>query len=362
MASKPTNAQEANDDNRILEGVETGEELSPALAALYDELQIADGAARSKVFIYLQNSDNEFERVFEGKPEEYNLMQTARKFGSGAYRVTLYGPNAIGRGSVRGSELFRIRFDPEEEARIKAKNQAPVATAQQAQPDMEAMMMRVVSMMPRQPDIVETLLRIAPVITPLITALKGNPVPPAALIPPKSAVDRLTEAVTVATLGKQLRDVLDDGVTGGGDDDVIKTGMAVFDRLRDMQAGRPSDPVQRALEPEAPAQQPRPPVTIEQQPVNLEIEEMNIQIAAIRLAARMGKDHREAAEKIYDNAPDMIVNALCAPDWLAGLRAVIPDCDAQIGWYTSVRDELVKIAQEENKLTPAKTKGKRKPK
>lgn len=347
MVSKANQTPEPNDDNRILDGVETGEELSPALAALYDELGISDGAARSKVFIYLQNAEGEFERVCECKPEEYNLMQTARKFGSGAYKVTLYGPNNTGRGSVRGSELFRIRFDPDEEARIRAKHAAPVATTQAMQQP-QLSIADIVAALPRPPDMIETIIRLVPVITPMIAALKSPPAVAAVAPVEKSAIDKLTETLTLATISNQLRDVLGANGGDGGDSDLVTTGLRLVENFRDMSQGKSTDPVKQVLQGNQ-QQQRAQAVPINQSLSELENEEMNIQLAAIRIAARMNKDVNATAEKIIADAPAMIINAMCADDWLTGLRVVIPDCDAQIAWYTAVRERIVVLTKQKGK-------------
>lgn len=114
-------------DAELLDEVFDARALNPALEALYGELGIGPDGQDTTVFVSYFLPDGKEARVWDGAPDDYNLMDTARKHGSGDYRVKLYGRVESGhKVPITGAnKVFSIRLTAEEDARIKHARENP---------------------------------------------------------------------------------------------------------------------------------------------------------------------------------------------------------------------------------------------
>lgn len=94
-------------------------DLNPALEKLYSEMGV-EGEGQSNVYISKVMQDGREAKIWNGQPADYDLMATARKFGSGDYRVKVYVQHESGRFVMRGNTVFPVMLEAGEDARIEA--------------------------------------------------------------------------------------------------------------------------------------------------------------------------------------------------------------------------------------------------
>lgn len=118
----------------LLDEVLDGEGLNPALESIYGEMGIGPDGQDATVYISKALADGREARVWQGDPSDYDLMEVAKKHGSGDYRVKVYiriksGQRVPAPGANR---VFPIQLTPDEDARVKAARENPASLLPQA--------------------------------------------------------------------------------------------------------------------------------------------------------------------------------------------------------------------------------------
>lgn len=113
----------------------SAETLNPALESLYAEMGITEGG-EATVHISMLDADGRGgeANIWRGDPDNYDLEQIARKFGSGQYRVKVYVRIASGHKVQKGNKVFIWKLSPEDEAKRLApppSTQAPSVSPEQ---------------------------------------------------------------------------------------------------------------------------------------------------------------------------------------------------------------------------------------
>ena len=121
--------------NELFSGDPESEETNPALESLFMEMGIEPTGEEIKVFVYQVDPANKLAeaQVWRGDPENYNLDEIGRTFGTGNYRVRIYG-KANGKSTVIANKVFGIKLSPADEAKRLAPLNVP---AQQAAPPVD---------------------------------------------------------------------------------------------------------------------------------------------------------------------------------------------------------------------------------
>lgn len=126
MAKPKATQQDQPQQSVQLEEIYEAEALNPALEALYAEMGIT-GEVQAKVYISKLQKEGKEARVWEGSPDDYDLMAIAKQFGSGEYRVKIYVPSERGNPVIRGNNVFAIMLPPGEDAAIEARRSGQIA-------------------------------------------------------------------------------------------------------------------------------------------------------------------------------------------------------------------------------------------
>lgn len=146
------------------------ESLNPALETLFAEMGVTDGGDATVHVTKLDaNGRGSEAQIWKGDPDQYDLEQLARKFGSGEYRVKVYVRIPTGQKVMKANKVFSWLLSPEDEARRLNPTQpqhaaqpvdisrqiaeavaaavAPLMAARQPQPDPMAMMSSLAGIM-----------------------------------------------------------------------------------------------------------------------------------------------------------------------------------------------------------------------
>lgn len=332
MAGKQgkTGKQEAADVTPLdLTDVYDFNALNPALAKLYSEMGIDENEGQARVYVMkVMNDSGKEARVWEGPPEEYNLMATAKRHGSGDYIVRVHGPHESGRMVLRGKSDFAIQLDPVEDARIKLQREGAIAAAPQNSMTPEAMAALVVSAVkaaiPAQ--------AAGPSIAEIIALAK-------AMQPAQPAVNPMEMLKAFAGIAREVQD--DDPRPRGGSNGfdlmtkVVDKFAPLFERV--LQAGAAGGVINPALA--APGAQggelAAPP----------ENEDMSIRLRmGLAFLIERAKENRDAAgyaNMVIDTIGEEQAQALLDdPHWFAKLQAVHPDVGSHEAFFRELFSEI----------------------
>lgn len=131
-ATPPTEEETLQAATQILalhDDVFSAETLNPALESLYAELGMGDGGEATVHVSKLDADGRGVEaQIWKGDPDNYDLEQLAKKFGSGQYRVKVYVRIPTGQKVCKGNKVFAWMLSPEDEAK-RMQVQNPQATA-----------------------------------------------------------------------------------------------------------------------------------------------------------------------------------------------------------------------------------------
>lgn len=116
QAFVPSEDQITEAQSLLQEDSFNGESINPALETLYAELGMTDNA-EATVHVTLLNADNTGKEanIWRGNPEDYDLEQLAKQFGSGDYRVKIYVRAANGSKPLRANKVFSWKLSPKDE-------------------------------------------------------------------------------------------------------------------------------------------------------------------------------------------------------------------------------------------------------
>lgn len=137
MAKKP--AATAPEPEEI-EIIESGAQISDALARLYAEHGIADIEAKAHVY-FINAETGADEKIWSGPPDDYDLDTLAKKHGSGQYRLMVYVKTDAGNFGRKINTIQSYRLSAEEESRLRAIRKGdivPTSAAPNAQPAITA--------------------------------------------------------------------------------------------------------------------------------------------------------------------------------------------------------------------------------
>ena len=337
-----------------LTGLETGDELHPALQRLYAEMG-TDEFGKIKVYIYKLNAETGKEpRVWEGPPGDYDLMSVAKRFGSGDYRVKVYVPHESGRIVVGANTIFPILLDPAEDAKIVALREGKDATqlggvvAPIAQPAItpESLAIAIASAlkaaMPAPVDPFAQLDKVAGILQKIM--------PPAQAAQPagNSFMDTLKATQALMELTNGMRSPIDAegrvdtkgvAITRGID---LLTKM--FERsLEQNQSAKPAVPAKQIVAPQSGEGEPATPEApqLNQEQIE-ELEMLKLQIRMVNRQAKVGADVEKLAEEYYDELPQDIFDLIVfEPNWFAILCQNVPECAEYKDWYEKMRTAII---------------------
>lgn len=328
--------------------------LSPHLARLQAELGVDGDGAAFKVHVSRITAEGKDARVWDGPPEDYDLMHIARQYGgSGDYRVKLYGPHETGRTVIRANEIMTVLLSPEEDRALHERRnpqlpqnngfdlQAMVAAITQANTAMLAPLLARPTANPlddlaKLAEVVKTMMP-APV-TPVVAT--GNSF--AEMLANFRALKELT-APAAAETGDTGSYALNKGV------DVIASMMAEHTKNR--------------ATPQLAAPVPVVNTAVAELHTSEENEEMQLQakLLAFRLRALNTKAvakavARDEAESIYEDLPDDVLHMLQQdPRWFKFLCQLVPECAPQREWFELLRIRIVEMGLEDGVLSPGLT-------
>lgn len=351
-------AKKAQEPQQVAEGIDiselmTGDELNPALAQIYSELG-GDGEKRVTVYVYLLNDTSGKEaRVWQGPPDDYDLMALAKRFGSGDYRVKIYAPTERGNPGVRANQVIPILLDPADDARIVAMRRGDIPLVAgvppvQSSSDMARMIAEAVrAAMPVQvaaPDPLAMMDRLASVMQKIIPQTA-----------PAAHADGFKETLSniggLMSLVKQLSGGDDSPRDRGGRVDkegfLLTKGAAIVERLFEKHLSENPKPPSTDQSVSEPDQQPQ--LTPEQ---IAEIEEMRLALMYVLRKAKAGNAPEEVADLIYDDVPDeLFVELYNNPQWFETLCANEPGFIPFKDWCIKLRAKLLEFAAEDKLLT-----------
>lgn len=326
-----------------------------------------------KVQIWKLETGEPEARVWEGPPEDYDLMRTAREFGSGDYRVKLRAPvNPDGTGQIvnKGSRVDRIKLTYAEEQVITARGNAqsqpqalaapPVDIAGQVAATINPILQEIARALAARPDPFEMLLKAKELFAP--PPVTAAPVAPVA---ERSGSDLLQAAMAkrIETMGVfELAEKMGLGSFGGSDGEEgdisvgSLTGLA-SQFLKTIQAKQSEKPQ---------------PVTIENPPQQTEPEDDMMALIMVERAAKKNADADEWAETLAQfaetsvevgNGQSVTLDAvIVASNWFEVLTAKKPSLAAYKPWLSTVRDKYIALTADDRaaaqNLTPSKDKGK----
>jgi hypothetical protein len=333
-----------------LTGLETGEELNPALEVIYAEMG-QEGREKIKVYIYkfIEESGKDA-RVWEGTPGDYDLMSVARRFGSGDYRVKLYVPHSSGRIVIRGNQVFPILLDAMEDAKILAARTntpvpAQVAPMQQQQLTPEAIAVAVAqaikAAMPVQVDAFAQMDKMASIFSKM---MPQQPVAPASggfkeTLDAARALMEISKGFVPPVDAEGRTDVKGAALVRG-----IDLLSKMFEKGIEQARTNPSPAI--AKTPDAVASLPNvsqpettPELTAEEQE---ELEMLRLQIKLVNRQAKNSADVAKLAEDYYEDLPDAVFDLIVLePNWFAVLCANVPECAEHKEWYEKMRGAII---------------------
>jgi hypothetical protein len=332
-----------------LTGLETAEELNPALEAIYAEMG-TDKFGKIKLYIYKIIAETGKEaRVWEGVPGDYDLMSVAKRFGSSDYRVKLYVPHSSGRIVVGANTVFTILLDPAEDARIVQMREGMPMLPQQAQQSMTPEQIAVIvvqavkAAMPAPVDSLAQMDRLAGVMQKLLpdrqpAAPQGN-----------SFTEILGAAKSLLELTRGM------GTPVDGEGNVDTKGLAIargvdlltkmFEKSIQSAGANPGAVVPKSNGGTLPAQvaqqaaQGEIQLTAEQ---TEELEMLRLQLKMVNRKAAENVDPVELTASYYEDLPDAIFDTVVFnPKWFEVLCSNVPECEQHAEWYARLRAAII---------------------
>lgn len=358
-----------DEGNTVTEGHEflsddtyTGVELSAALSALDAEMGV-EGIGQVKCYIYKALPDGREARIWDGTPEDYNLMTVAKRFGSGDYHVKVYSPGPNGRYSLRARKVYPIVLDPGEDQRIEAERKGVIAQATQ-QPAItpetiavavaQALKAAGIGAAPAPAQSLGALKEMADLVKTMMPLMQPAPAAP--------AVNPMDTMKTMVEMMRAMKEDEDEPPRGSA------TGMDVLFKLVEKaapflekitagvtQAGSGAPGVQMLPAPlmsgaeknvaagaVQPAAQPDQPAG--EDDVNIKLK---MGLGFLCMQAEADNDPATYAAMVVDNVPPEVLTGFCErPDFVDFLAQYEPKVKQFAPWFTELRDGVkVEIAE-----------------
>lgn len=347
-AAPATEAEQILQDN---DEAFTGADINPALNALYSQMGM-DGEVDATVHVYLIPADGRGPeaRVWQGSPDEYDLADLARQFGSGTYRVKIYVRNPDGFKPLRANKLFAWKLSPADEAKRKAllrrlDDEANGVTTAQSGQELKEMMASMMAGF--QSTMISVIERMQPAQTDPLKTLDGVRAI-AAMFKPEvhkdSFQDTLKSMQGMIALAKDLSPapaiINDDGDVKPGA--LLARGIDAFTKAIDHAKGNPA-PIQ-SNQPEGTQAM----IEIEKEDL---LDALKTQLRIANKLAQVNDNPEDFAELAYDMLPeDSIISLASSPTWFTELCNVDENCKPYESWYAKVREAVIRFAREDGLL------------
>jgi len=329
--------------------------LSPALSRVYTELGIEDtgDAANIVVSFIAEGSKLPEAMIWRGQPEDYDLQQLSRIYGSGAYRVKIYifNPNSEkGNKALRANRVIMVKLPPQEDAAIKRQSEMPTGAniAEQISAAVNMALSRIQPQSAQSPaDMLKMSIEMAKLMIP--------PPPP----PPPNPLEMVRAIVEMQRATNDDREPIDRGANASTNDIII----AMINKFGPLAAGLlgqnlalPNDQSQST--PAQPEQAPmlanhgEPPQST--QPTEQQVTDMNAAAIAklqtgIRFligCAKSGGHAETYADVVLDNVPgESVEELLKLPDPVSFLALQVPEVSEHREWFDKLFKELKDIVE-----------------
>lgn len=356
-----------NDEAIALEDALDFAAISPQLSAIQAEMGDAWDGASWKMHVAKILPDAKEARVWDGPPEDYNLMDIARKFGSGDYRVKMYGPHESGRVVIRGSNVTAVLLSAEEDTRVnesrnpvKVNGGAAFDPLSFAQAVATAVAQAVAPLVAKQSNPLEDLKGLAEVIKTVM------PVQPVAQSTGNTFLEMLNGMKAIQELSRSMNPVVP--VDSEGKADVpgmaLNKGLDLVARLMEKHMeDRPaaiSAPSGNVIE--HPAQNSKSATPENQAATQPEIGEdamfeaqkAKLALEMLNMKATRKANARDEAEEIYEDVPEGILEMLCVePQWFDYVCQIVPECKPNKEWFELLRLRIYEMAVEDGIIDAA---------
>lgn len=340
--------------------IPTQEEEPEMTASDRVALMLNDAALDDRAYlqVYKLNEEKQFafcEKMTPMSFEAGGYDMIRRRFGAGTYQIRLYGTNpGSNRFTIRARENIEIIPVREEALQSHSNGDGNVAAILQAMQEQNRMVLEAIQNRP----VVDPMANFKETLT-LVTLMR-EAFGMSNQAPQKSSISEIVDAIKELKGAKSLID---------GDEDkepsVLQLGSQVLELVTKSQQ---NPPVQAAVQiPSSIAQASRPPVSLQSNPVpemqadqSQEITEEQVFIfqmkqllkSVVEMAVNK-TDPSEAAEMLYENLPDQIINMIDDPKGPELLKQFAPELNAHEEWVKKVHGELVEIIKEEGQESPS---------
>jgi len=336
----------------------SSESLNPALESLYVEMGVGD-SGEATVHVSKIDADNRGNEasIWKGDPDQYDLEQLARKFGSGQYRVKVYVRLPTGQKVVKANKTFAWLLSSEEEAaRVAPKNPAVDIGATVANAIAEALrpLSQQIGVPAQSPmEMMRMAIDIAKAMAP----------------PPQPATDPVSQMHNMMEMMKMMRELQDDadpidkGINASTADVVLglinQFGPAfkqVFSQAQQQQVGMGGQPAMLAQNPipgQNSGQQLPQQETMQVMPIpqnnNQAIEDLKKGLGMLKAFSTVGFAPEGYANMVLDQVPEeTILEMMAQPDPVGQLAAIDPDLNNEPHktWFNALLTECKAILQE----------------
>ncbi len=284
--------------------------LNPALESLYAEMGMTEGFDAtvhvSKLDVDGRGKES---NVWRGDPDNYDLEQIAKSFGSGDYRVKIFVKIPTGQKVQKGNKVISWTLSPEDETKrtappvpIVQPSLSPEAITKMITDGIGASMANIVPML-RQSE--------APAVDPMamltqVMTLAKLMTPPAAV--PVDPLDQMRKMAEITALMNEGREPAATGKAGTNDVIITmidKFGPAFAAVLSNQQGAQP----QQQMQPQLNAPQP------EEQDVNA-IMQMKLKMGLAFLVQQCvaGGLPETYAEVVLDSVPEETIDVWTKDD------------------------------------------------
>lgn len=353
-------AMPESDIDNPFDSAYTAQELAPALAQLYDELGVT-GDVETTVHVSLIEADGEA-NIWKGSPDDYDLENLARQFGSGRYRVKIYTRDTESNNKpCRANRIITWRLSPaDERKRIESQNAQAVSSPANQSGETVSVMREMFTAMQLQNERMLTAIANATKEKDPLQTLDGIKQLAAVLVPPHAAekprtfADSVQEFSAILALSKSLNPVPlvnNDGEVSANA--LLLKGIEMVSKTVDAakaQQTAPAAPVQNPQALPAPATNQFEQTENDDMPMFTMM--LKLQLSNGSQLAAKGAESREFAENIYEMLPDNYDFAALEADanWLATLGGIEPRVLQYSEWFAGVRKIILDMAREDGIL------------
>lgn len=319
-----------------------------AVMQLIDEL---GGDDQATVHIYRQGTSyKDLELISECAPEDFKPIMLAHPpYNGGTFRIHIRSKTGI----IANKELKVARSATAETAEAKPP----------AQNDIMAMIMAMNAANNERMEKLLAAMRPAEPVNPLATldGLKTmasviKEMMPAPVQAP--AAGGGMDFFTVLRASRELKEVMGgDKIPTDSDGNISESAM-MFSALKDILLAAKGQPAPAAAAPVAQPAAAQIAAPVDQQPLSEDEQEMNFRLGLMRIelsrAVRQAETNGDVAAygaRLYDLLDESDITDMATQGtWFAKLCALEPRCQPHEIWFTAVRAEVIRLAQEDGIL------------